>query len=39
MNELKKLNAIHKVIMTIIEGSSVLYVGLLAEGWNEYGYI
>lgn len=39
MNELKKLNAIHKAIMTIIEGSSVLYVGSLTEGWNEYDHI
>lgn len=39
MNQLKKLNAIHKTIMTILEGSVVLYQGSLKEGWNEFDHI
>lgn len=39
MNQLEKLNAMHKVIMLIIQGSAILYQGSLKEGWDEFDHI
>lgn len=39
MNQLKKLNAIHKGIMTFVASEAVEKAGELSEGWNNGEHI
>lgn len=39
MNQLKKLNAIHKGIMTFVASEVVKKAGELSEGWNKREHI
>lgn len=39
MNQLKKLNAMHKVILTRIVGNAVIEAGIKTEGWKRGEHI
>lgn len=39
MNQLKKLNAMHKVILTRIIGNAVIEAGIKTEGWKRGEHI